>query len=564
MKHYSFPYQQALHKRLLRTTLVPVVIIGLMVVLVLPPVFSGFMLLSLRHDSDALKDALTKRIADCRDALMALDDTPAVADYLQTGDMRISAFEAMYALRNTIAPDAYFELTDTSGAHWACDLPAAANYTVREDILLTGALVGQASFSTRLLFPRSDGDALMVLAVPLKHNETLIGYAALIFTRQNIETLLGSYKNGIVLTNNMNRVLFSGGVSEGLTSQRLEPVDGNGVLIHMGGSLYLKSTAALSDVPLKVHTLFSMDFMVLLALVSFAFITMMVALIYLTIRRVSYSVATGPLLAPFDKLFTALKQYGGGDSLARINIDERDSAAPYLAQFNAVLDEISTLLNRNRELERATNVAELKMLQSQFDPHFVFNMLDMIKYTIYDDQKQAVEMVMTLAKMLRYTLDTQKTQVPVNEDFDYLMGYLYLQKMRLGDMFTYAIECPEAVRDLRIPKLLLQPLVENSVRHAYTGEKPLHIEIALAMEEDMLIIRVTDDGKGMTHDQFEAMKACLCQSVCPPDHIGLYNTHWRLRLAYGEHAGLTLQSAPQTGTTVWLSLKTIQKEGGVC
>ena len=132
--------------------------------------------------------------------------------------------------------------------------------------------------------------------------------------------------------------------------------------------------------------------------------------------------ATRVVTAPFDQVFSALKQYGEGDTLCRITVEEEEGElAPYLSQFNAILDEIDLLLQKNKGLAEQNRTAEQKILQSQFNPHFMFNMLDTIKYMIDDDPAQAERMVLTLSKMLRYTLDHSGEElIPLGRDLQYI------------------------------------------------------------------------------------------------------------------------------------------------
>ena len=321
----------------------------------------------------------------------------------------------------------------------------------------------------------------------------------------------------------------------------------------MDGSLYIiRSTSAL-DGELVIYTLMPFNFILPVMFFSLLFAALLAGVMMIVINRVCYQMATGPMMKPFDQLFSALEQYGKGNTLARIAADPEDESYPYLLEFNQVLDEVDGLLARNRELERANMQSELKALQSQFNPHFIFNMLETIKYSVYDDPKCSVHMLLTLAAMLRYTLETDTGEVPLREDLKYMRGYLEMQQLRLGELFSYEIAIPERLLDRRVPRLILQPLVENSLKYGYTGERPFLVTLRAEEKQGVLCLTVENNGPGMEADRAEQLRRMLEKNEAPRDHIGIYNTHRRLRLAYGEGAGLCFESSPQ-GMVTYLTL----------
>jgi two-component system sensor histidine kinase YesM len=279
-------------------------------------------------------------------------------------------------------------------------------------------------------------------------------------------------------------------------------------------------------------------------------------LIAFIVYRFSYRIV-GAVLSPFDDIFAALEQYRNGNKLNRISIDKGDELYPYISQFNTMLDEIDRLLEENRELLERNKTVEIKALHSQFSPHFIFNMLDTIKYLAFSDPEQACSAIVTLSRMLRYTL-SQGALVSLKEDLKYIEDYLELQQLRLGKLFAWNMAVKAEAENCRIPRLIMQPVIENCVSHGYTGEYPFFITIEASVSGGKLCIIIEDNGRGIEPEQLESLHRGLEDPRKYSTHIGMINTHQRLRLHYGGEHGLAIQSEPGKGTTVTLTLKVVK------
>ena len=554
MERYSFPYQRGLHNRLTRTTLKPVMIICVVVVLALPFVLTGVLTVQANRNSAALATLLDEEQQRCATGLMQTESS-ILAAYLRDGTDTVHTWAVLYTLRNTYAPGARFELVSLNGTRRATDLPLQCDYSVRRNASLIQELRTGKMFARGVNITRDTNDdtPLVILTAPVYDGEDITGCLSLLWTRSYLLSLAEPFAREVVLTAGSGRVIFQSGVLPASESTRFDPENGFVSVKRVDGSLYIiRSTSAL-DGDLVIYTLMPFNFILPVMFFSLLFVALLAGVMMIVINRVCYQMATGPMMKPFDQLFSALEQYGKGNTLARIAADPEDESYPYLLEFNQVLDEVDGLLARNRELERANMQSELKALQSQFNPHFIFNMLETIKYSVYDDPKCSVHMLLTLAAMLRYTLETDTGEVPLREDLKYMRGYLEMQKLRLGELFSYEIAIPERLLDRRVPRLILQPLVENSLKYGYTGERPFLVTLRAEEKQGVLCLTVENNGPGMEADRAEQLRRMLEKNEAPRDHIGIYNTHRRLRLAYGEGAGLCFESSPQ-GMVTYLTL----------
>lgn len=205
--------------------------------------------------------------------------------------------------------------------------------------------------------------------------------------------------------------------------------------------------------------------------------------------------------------------------------------------------ELERLKRVQSEQEKAIVLGELKQLQSQIEPHFLFNTLANINVLIEHDPSKAQRMLTQLTELLRATLKKNRTQLStIREELDLVSAYLEIQQIRLGDDFTFDIECEDNLGPLELPPLLLQPLVENAVLH---GVEPLaergHIQVSIKGETDKLCVRVCDNGQGLNPPS--------------PGHksggngIGLQNVRERLTALFKDDANLQIKENPSKGVT---------------
>ena len=193
---------------------------------------------------------------------------------------------------------------------------------------------------------------------------------------------------------------------------------------------------------------------------------------------------------------------------------------------------------------------QLKYLKAQINPHFIYNTLSSIRFLLEMDKVQeAGEMVFYFSKLLRQTLSRSVEFIPLGEELDTLKCYVELQHLRYPDTFDYSCEVDEALRDNTLPKLLLQPVVENSIFHG-VGRHKIHIRLRGWLEGDTLILRVEDDGVGISKDKIDQVMNKDLQI----NRVGLKNVQERIRLNYGPGYGLTVTGGPAGGTVVTFRL----------
>lgn len=218
---------------------------------------------------------------------------------------------------------------------------------------------------------------------------------------------------------------------------------------------------------------------------------------------------------------------------------------------------IKTLMQDIVAEHESKRKSEFDTLQSQINPHFLYNTLDIIVWMIENEQKQeAVKVVTALARFFRISLSKGKNIIPVSDELEHVRNYLMIQQMRFKNKFTYVIEAEEDVMRLSCLKLLLQPLVENAIYHGMEfmdGDGEIHVRVY--REEDDLWFWISDNGLGMTGEQVEGLLSEKPHvSSRRGSGIGVKNVNERIKLYFGEAYGLAIESEPDEGTVIRIHL----------
>lgn len=208
-------------------------------------------------------------------------------------------------------------------------------------------------------------------------------------------------------------------------------------------------------------------------------------------------------------------------------------------------------------LEKALQEAELKALENQVNPHFLFNVLSSINsLALIEDAPKTSEMVYALSEMLRYTLKRDMDQtVMLKDELDYTEKYLKIQNIRLSDGIHVKWEVDDALMDTRVPFMSIQPLVGNAVNHGiYPKEDGGIIQIRAKDYQNRIEVSVTDDGIGMTKNRLKEIQQMKQSKGQSSESIGIWNTYKRLQHLFGEEADLMVKSAENKGTTIIMKI----------
>ena len=222
------------------------------------------------------------------------------------------------------------------------------------------------------------------------------------------------------------------------------------------------------------------------------------------------------------------------------------------ATFNEMMRRIRYLADKLLQEQENQRKSELKALQNQINPHFLYNTLDSIIYMIDKGENQkAEEMIVALSKFFRISISRGKTIIPLKDEVEHVRNYLLIQKIRFGDQFTYSIDVDPSLYQYSCIKLILQPLVENAIEHGLNdNESGGQIEIIGTQNESYIILKIKDNGYGISEEKLEQIyKSFHDDSI--HQGVGLKNVYQRIKIYYGEEADIKIDSLFDEGTSLF-------------
>lgn len=255
---------------------------------------------------------------------------------------------------------------------------------------------------------------------------------------------------------------------------------------------------------------------------------------------------------PIQKLCNLTGKVAEGDFSVRSKSGSIHEISILSQSFNTMTEEIGNLVEDIKEKERNLHLMETQLLQEQINPHFLYNTLDTIVWLAEDNRnEEAVAMVTSLSDFFRTTLCQGRDKITVKEEESHIESYLKIQQFRYQDIMDYEIDINEEMYSYIIPKLLLQPLVENALYHGVKLKRGKSLIRVIGMKEnENLIFKVLDNGKGMTKDELEQLRENIEKG--PKERktgsFGLANVNQRIRHYYGDSFGLYIESVENVGT----------------
>lgn len=244
-------------------------------------------------------------------------------------------------------------------------------------------------------------------------------------------------------------------------------------------------------------------------------------------------------------------------------IDGSDEIGQLSRQFNYMVESISKLMKQvvetteeNNQLELAQKEIKLKMMASQINPHFLFNALESIRMNAYlKGEKELANIVRLLGKLMRKNLEIGREKTTLESEMEMVSSYLEIQRFRYEERLAYELNVDPRASRLRVPALIIQPLVENAVVHGLENKDGVvRVTVNLFIENDMLHAEVVDNGAGMTPERLAEVQKFISGPEEENNRIGLRNVHQRLTLSYGENSGLHIESVPGQGTKMSFSI----------
>lgn len=396
------------------------------------------------------------------------------------------------------------------------------------------------------------GEVLGVILLDIRHdiiqssiNGVTIGEKGFVFVMDQEDNTVYTPVNGIVYRVNPKWV------------KAMEPMS---VQIQ-GGSYQIRSELS-PYTGWRTVGVFSMDEVMssVNTIVYILFTCVIISLVLVVIVSFKFS---RTLTNPIFKLKRLMKQAESGDLTVRFNFQHNDEIGELGQSFNHMIARIDQLIQMVYVEQENKRTAEMKSLQEQIKPHFLYNTLDTISWMARDyDAEDIVRLVDALTNMFRIGLSHGKDIITVKEEITHVSNYLYIQKIRYKDKLNYVIHVDESLYAIEVPKLILQPLVENAIYHGVKAKRGGGtITITGVPEGENLVFTVQDDGAGMLQEKVEELNRRMSERSVLDEKksFGLFYIRERIQLCYGKGYGVHVESTLGEGTRVTITLPLYQK-----
>lgn len=257
----------------------------------------------------------------------------------------------------------------------------------------------------------------------------------------------------------------------------------------------------------------------------------------------------------FNEIIYNVNEISKGNFDAKINYQYNDNLGDVITKINTMSDKLKAKINSEYKAKIALKNAQILALQTQITPHFIYNTLQAISTMAAESENHEIyQMTNALSNLLEYLLRENDSLVSIQSELEYAKSYLYIMKTRFNNEYTVKYDIDDELMDYKIPKLILQPLIENSIKHAFVGfEAEKEIRIKIQRIGDMLCLQVEDNGSGISEPMQKTIHGWMNQAEFElkfEKNIGLKNIISRIKLIYGDEANIAFTS--ENGATTFV------------
>ena len=548
-------YKERLQSQFIKSTLIPLVVFFGVITLALSVYINGYGYYNLQHWSEQTTAEVSKIYTYYEDYLSDNKQQEHMKAVLsnQVSDKKMTQEFRTYCFGSPVGAELLLLNGQGKAAYFSGDqnlLTPHLKYYIQ--LLFENQTPDEASRNIVYHYAPADIHLWLLMAPLTTEDSTFAGQALVLidaavlaehFRNSSYETVITD-SSGMAVTTT-NSIL--------LDSRNFFPVDTDG-RHEVLETEYLVRRTEISEAAVSIYTLSVRQDWSGYYILGCGALLIMAALFLLQSRKFARQLAASSAQA-LEKLHGELAAVSENPQ-HKIEMDSDDEFGDIAQRINHMLAEIQTLNEKSLALERSRNDMEIAQIKAYFRPHFIYNTLESIHFSILmNDTERAGEVLMKLTSLLRYSVDNTAAFFTLEEDMEHLKEYMDIMQFRHGDRFTWNFDIAEDTRQVLVPPLFIQPLVENSLKYGFAERERVHIDVRAWLEEDTLQLSVSDNGIGMTAEQLEKQRQLVEEGKMEGGHFGIGLIARSVRLQYGEGSTVVLESQPGEGLTVRLHLK---------
>lgn len=502
--------------------------------------------------SQTLSSELTKYIEEVE----FLAQWQEVRDILSGAANEHTIYERFYNAVNKQSIRSMFYVYNSKGEVVISNSAVIPQYAESNDLFIWGIFkkMKENPQDTSLMLNRAQLDVntrtIYTIGKPVTDNSgNIIGFV--------VFDILENELNKVISANTRHHAVITDRYDNHIVTSNNAFLDSIGKLRNLSKDkeMYLYSSSILEH-NVYVHTITPVGFIKNIYIIGEIFLIVLFIILFIAMFIISGRIAASKTKA-MDELLFAMKKVQEGNLDTEVKISTSDEFELIGHHYNEMLIKVKELMEKNKEEATRRVLSELKQLEAQFNPHFIFNTLEMLRYLVKTDRDASLKVIVAMSNIFRYSINNQYRKVKLEDDIEYIKDYLLIQKYRFEANFDYEINLLDASKDCVIPKLIIQPIIENSIKYGFMTKKYLRVEINCFIKENKLFIEIDDNGEGIDGQMLSEIIKSLNSNDNETQHIGLYNVHRRIKLMYGDPFGIKIYSRISKGTKILITLPVV-------
>lgn len=552
-------FKESIRKTFMIYALIPLVVVTVVVFLAVVFIFQG----SAQSRTCTVVDQTTQGLEEVLSGYMAelevCREDPSLLSAVKRGTMDPQQYARLYSYINAQQLRCNFFLTDRVNRIVASSSNKVPIYLDKAPIFNVGIVRKLGDAPEKICLSVEDNTdrsgKVLTLGAALQEHGRTVGMLIFEFEEQTFsEQFFDVFTTNIVLADRQDYVCWSTddaftnsyGKLSGAFQQQ------NGDVPFMEAVFYTQYRSLLAG---ELH-LYAMSeigaYQEIFSTVGMALIAILIVLL-LSITLASREVADQKTEV-IDHMVDTMQYARGGDFSHPLVVNTGDEFELMAETYNKMLGDIQQLIYDKEEIARQNVISEIKQLESQFDPHFLFNTLELIKYMAKIAPDDAGKVIVGFSALLRESINNTVSEVTLQQDWEYTQNYLMIQKYRFGDKLHYETELDPRAMCCVVPKRILQPIVENAMNYGRGSDGCCRLHIKTERKAGNLVISISDEGVGIEPQRLREIRQLLRQTKNTSVHNGLYNVHRRIDLIYGLPYGLSIKSRKGEGTRITMKL----------
>lgn len=558
MKNVKHSYFSDIRRMFLLYAIIPVLFLTFICLII----FSGSWRYSLektnKQENGKIASDLEVTIYSYIEVLEDLANQKGLVEGKLTTNQRVKIFEDIYGIANRLDRKANLYVFDEELTPVVKATKTVPSYLNGEYYSNWGIFYimnkDQESVAIKIVEEENSGDMELLIGKAVSIDGHIKGYIIFAIDSNEFKQLIETQESQTIIADEYGWVYVSNNYSflDKMSRVNLSGQKLNRYVENITGKYYITESKIL-DGHINIYSISSLNSQNTMFLYIFVILIGVFAMLIIMVNFSTKKMAEKKTKSLYT-IIKALDKAKEGNLDTYIKIESDDEFGIIAESYNVMLDSFKGQIERNKEMGQLVAASQTKQLELQFNTHFLYNTLENIRFMCKLNPNSASEMIFNLSTLLRYSINNKCEEVTVKEDVLYTENYISILKYRFNQRFNYSIQIPEEVERCIIPKLILQPMIENAIMYGLEGRDKIYVEIIGRISDGQLVLACSDDGTGIPKETLLEINRILSSDNNKSNHSGLYNIHRRVQLKYGEGYGVHIKSEYGVGTLIEVNL----------